>query len=180
SAGAWITSLIPNLQLPLSIERQVLCWFEPVAHRDFFRPDRCPIYIWEYAHSRFFYGFPDMGDGVKLALHHEGTPTEPYLIRREVDEEEIKAVRTAAKDCVPDASGQLLSATACMYTNAPDSHFVFGRHPNYPQVLIASPCSGHGFKFSSAIGEILADLLTDAPCAFDLSPFRIARFAPAR
>src|SRR5262249_43537193 len=72
SAGAWLSSLVCDLQFPLSVERQVLCWFEPASDAELFRPDRCPIFIFEYAPSRFFYGFPDLGDGVKLAIHHEG------------------------------------------------------------------------------------------------------------
>jgi sarcosine oxidase len=176
SAGAWIGSLIQELCLPLSAERQVLCWFEPASRPESFRPDLCPIFIMEYEHSHFFYGFPDLGDGVKVAIHHQGTPIQPDTMSREVLKQDTDAVRAVIERFVPRAAGPLLSAVACMYTNAPDSHFIFGRHPNLPQVLIASPCSGHGFKFSPVIGEMAATILSDKEPPFDLSLFSPERF----
>jgi sarcosine oxidase len=177
SAGAWLSSLVPDLQFPLSVERQVLCWFEPASDAELFRPDRCPIFIFEYAPSRFFYGFPDLGDGVKIAIHHEGEVTQPDLIRREVSKQDIDKVRSVLEHFLPAAAGRLLSATVCMYTNTPDAHFIFGPHPSCPQVLIASPCSGHGFKFSSVIGELAANTLAGKLPEFDLSLFTPERFA---
>ena len=164
SAGAWLSSLIPDLQFPLSVERQVLCWFEPASDAESFRPDRCPIFIFEYASSRFFYGFPDLGDGVKLAIHHEGEITQPDLIQRGVGEQDTEKVRGVLERFLPAAAGRLLSATVCMYTNTPDAHFVFGPHPRCSQVLIASPCSGHGFKFSSVIGELALSGVAHLEC----------------
>jgi sarcosine oxidase len=78
---------------------------------------------------------------------------------------------------IPDAAGELKSAVVCMYTNTPDEHFILDHHPGHPQVVIASPCSGHGFKFSPVIGEIAATLLQDKPPQFDLGLFQIGRFA---
>ena len=171
SAGAWIGSLIPEMHLPLEIERQVLCWFEPASHAELFAPDRLPIFIMEYAASRFFYGFPDVGDGVKAALHHQGKPIQPDNQRREASDEEARAVRQVLERFLPRAPGRLLSAVVCMYTNAPDSHFIFGRHPRCSQVLIVSPCSGHGFKFSAVIGELAATVLANKVPPYDLSLF---------
>ena len=76
---------------------------------------------------------------------------------------------------MPDANGRLRDARVCLYTNTPDEHFVLDRHPAWPRVIVASPCSGHGFKFATAIGEALADLVTDGGARFDLSPFALAR-----
>jgi sarcosine oxidase len=78
---------------------------------------------------------------------------------------------------LPRANGRLLRGTVCLYTNTPDGHFIIDRHPNSPRVLIASPCSGHGFKFASAIGEALADLALDRPPRVSLHRFRWSRFA---
>ena len=89
---------------------------------------------------------------------------------------EVESARALVRTFLPDADGPLQSSVVCMYTNTPDEHFLIDRHPEFPQVLIASPCSGHGFKFSSVIGEILAGLLNDKPPRFDLSQFR-NRFA---
>lgn len=118
-----------------------------------------------------------MGEGIKLAIHHEGVLTDPVRIKREVDPQEASGLRTILRQFMPEAEGDLLNATVCMYTNTPDSHFLIDHHPRHPQVLLASPCSGHGFKFSSALGEILAELLTTGRTEFDLSPFRLARLS---
>ena len=176
AAGAWVGGLIPELRLPLTIERQVLFWFEPHSKRQQFQPQNCPIYLWEYASGRFFYGFPDLGDGVKVAFHHQGETAEPDLLRREVDQGEIEDMRELLRRFLPAAEGRLTSAVVCLYTNTPDEHFIIDRHPAHPQVVIASPCSGHGFKFSSVIGEIASNLLCDDTSAFDLSLFKLERF----
>jgi sarcosine oxidase len=171
AAGSWIQSLLRNLKLPLAVERQVQFWFEP-KHPDRFQPERCPIHIWEHEPRRFFYGFPDRGDGVKVARHHEGERVNPDSINRDAQPEEVETMRAIVRRFLPDADGPLRSAVVCMYTNMPDGHFFIDRHPAHPRVLIASPCSGHGFKFSSVIGEVLADLLTEGRTPFDLSLFR--------
>ena len=74
-----------------------------------------------------------------------------------------------APDVAPSRS------TVCMYTNTPDDHFLIDQHPEAPRVLLASACSGHGFKFASILGELLADRFTDTPSALDLEPFRLDR-----
>ena len=81
-------------------------------------------------------------------------------------------MRTMMRPFLPDLDGSLRDATVCMYTNTPDCHFLVDRHPAHPQVLIVSPCSGHGFKFSSAIGEVICDLVQEGRSRFDLSLFR--------
>jgi sarcosine oxidase len=176
TAGSWIQALLPDLKLPFVVERQVQFWFEP-KNPSTFLPDRCPIHIWEFEPGRHFYGFPDLGDGVKVAGHHEGEIVHPDSINRDVAPEEVEAMRRIVRRFLPGADGPLRSAVVCMYTNTPDHHFLIDRHPLYSQVLIASPCSGHGFKFSSAIGELLADLVCNNACSFDLSLFRNRSFA---
>jgi sarcosine oxidase len=175
SSGAWLEALVPELKLPLTVERQVLFWFEPRVEKEAFKPANCPIHIWEYAPHQFFYGFPDLGDGLKVAFHHAGEKCDPDRVRREVDPSEIETMRRLLRQFMPAADGALKSAAVCMYTNAPDEHFVLDRHPAYRQVLIASPCSGHGFKFSPVIGEIAAAMLLDERSGFDLSLFGVGR-----
>ncbi len=177
AAGAWLSTLLADLPLPLSVERQVLFWFEPSSRAELFEPGKLPIFIWEHAPSRFFYGFPDLGDGIKAAIHHEGEMTEPDLLRREAADAEAEAVRGLLARFLPNAAGVLKSAGVCMYTNTPDTHFILGCHPAWPQVVIASPCSGHGFKFSPVIGELATLLLEGQSPAFDLSLFAPERFA---
>ena len=175
SAGAWTNSLLSKLDLPLQIERQVQFWFEPCSNPDRFRPERCPIHIWEPEPESYFYGFPDLGQGVKLAMHHQGSLTHPDELDRVVKEVEIELIRGLARKHLPEAPGTLHFTAVCMYTNTPDGHFLIDWHPEFPQVLIASPCSGHGFKFASAIGEVLAELLTTRTSRFDLSLFGLER-----
>lgn len=171
SAGAWLNSLLPAAPLPLQIERQVLYWFTPATRTDEFAPARCPISIWEYAPQQFFYTFPDQGEGVKVALHHQGEATTAEAVRRDVDAAEVEHMRQLLRQFLPAADGPLRASAVCVYTNTPDEHFLLDQHPAHPSVFIASPCSGHGFKFSSAVGEIVADRLEGRPDRFDLSLF---------
>lgn len=176
-AGAWVGELLTELDLPLAVERQVLCWFQPAANPEQFEPERFPIFVWETGPGMHFYGFPDLGTGVKVARMHHGETTTPNDLRRETDSADVEVIRDFLSGSIPDANGQNLNAQACMFINTPDLHFLIDYHPNYRQVLIASPCSGHGFKFSSAIGEIIADLVSGDDSQYDLNQFRIDRFA---
>ena len=177
SAGAWMSELIPQLVPSLTVERNALYWFRPASRPELFAPERFPVFIAEYSPGHVWYGFPDTGEGVKLALHHDGEATHPDRVRRDVSADETAFVRSLVRRFLPDADGELLATAVCLYTNTFDDHFIIDHHPEHPAVLVASPCSGHGFKFSSAIGEILADLATDSESRFDLEPFRISRLA---
>jgi sarcosine oxidase len=137
-----------------------------------FTADRCPVHLWQFDGRRFFYGFPDLGNGVKVAFHHGGEITTVDAVRRRVEAGEMQEIRAALRRFVPAADGTPLASTVCLYTNTPDEHFLIDRHPQHPQVLIASACSGHGFKFSPVVGELLADLAQDNQPRFDLSLFR--------
>jgi sarcosine oxidase len=142
-----------------------------------FRPDRCPVAVWEDPGGTVFYTLPDAGDGLKAGIHHDGETVDPDRVRREPTAEDESAIRRLLERYMPAAAGGLRDARVCLYTNTADHHFVVDTHPDHPQVIVASPCSGHGFKFAGVIGEILADLATGRPCRFDLAPFSIARLA---
>jgi len=167
TAGAWISALFP--ELPLHIERQVLFWFD--APDRACAPEHCPVHLWQFDGRRFFYGFPELGNGVKVAFHHGGEITTVDRIQRDVEPAEVEDIRTALRRFLPAADGELRATTVCMYANTPDEHFWINRHPVNPQVLIASACSGHGFKFSPVVGEILADLVQSKRPQFDLTLF---------
>ena len=172
TAGAWAQTLLPDISLPLQVERQVLFWFDAARDPECFRPDRCPIHLWETPRGELFYGFPDLGDGVKLARHHSGAITTADSVDRVVSSEDEAAMRRLAARYIPSSNGALRNAVVCLYTNTPDSHFWIDRHPGHPQVLIGSPCSGHGFKFASVMGEVLAGEVMEERSRFDLSLFR--------
>jgi len=176
TAGAWMPGLVPELALPVEIERQVLFWFEPALNPDLFDPDHCPIYIWEYESGHAFYGFPNLGDGVKIARHHDGRIVDPdFLDRDEVSDIDEEMLRKQLSRMMPYASGRVIRSEVCMYTNTPDQHYLIGFHPGNGSVLIGSPCSGHGFKMASALGESFAELLLDGESRHDLSLFALDR-----
>jgi sarcosine oxidase len=176
AAGAWMSQLAPELAPELSVERSVLFWFEPTAERDAFA--RLPIYIIQDT-DRIFYGFPYVaGQGVKVAGLHFGDAADPDTVDRNPSPRDEERVRAWLRRRMPLANGARRQAKVCMYTNTPDSHFIVDRLADHPNVVVASACSGHGFKFSSVIGEILADLVLRAetrhPIGF-LSAKRLVR-----
>lgn len=171
SAGAWAGQLLTDLRPPLTVERQVQYWFDPIGSSASFSANRCPVHLWQVDDQEVFYGVPDVGEGVKVARHHGGIWGSPDTMSYEVDEQEITDMRALMRRFMPDADGAFRSAAVCMYTNTPDGHFWIDRHPAHDNVLIVSACSGHGFKFSSVIGEILADLVTQRATSLDLSAF---------
>jgi len=176
SAGAWTNQLLPGPPLPLTIARQALHWFTDSSAKTptRFLPGHMPIYIWEYAQDKMFYGFPDLGTGIKIAWHHQGHPIEPDQLTQEVSPEEIKKITDATAKYL-DIDPIYNRSAVCMYTNTPDGHFIIDFHPEYRNIIVASPCSGHGFKFSSLTGKILSDMATDKNPGFDLSFFSISR-----
>ena len=180
--GAWAPQLLADLGLPLQVTRQVMYWFEPKNGREPFLPDRFPIYIWEPEDGNMFYGFPaqDGDRGVKAAFFRAGgTPTTPETIDREVYQEEVDFISGYLAEYVPDLAGRCLDARACMYTNTPDEHFVISSHPELDQVTIACGFSGHGYKFCSVVGEILADLTIEGSTRHPIDFFSPARLKKA-
>lgn len=176
ATGAWIGEFAPELKPHLKLTRQVLGWFAPQvpAH---FTPENFPVFIVE-SENDACYGFPDFaGTGVKVASHREGSvlPSADDLAQNGDAQDEAQIRRMLAL-CLPEANGPLQRMRTCMYTRTPDEDFVIDRSPVDPRIILASPCSGHGFKFSSVIGEVLADLAIGATPANDISRFQIRRF----
>jgi sarcosine oxidase len=179
AAGAWMPELLGGLELPLQVERQTFHWYRPAEEPEAFGPARCPLGLWEYLPGRFFATFPDFGEGVKAQVHHEGAATTAREAARETTPEDEAPALALLRRFLPGAAGPLLGTAVCLYTNTPDGHFVLDRHPASARVTVASPCSGHGFKFASAIGEVLAAMALGESYPLDLSPFSIRRFGAA-
>src|SRR3954465_6288949 len=177
SAGSWNGRLAAELDLPLTIERQVLFWLDPAGGA--YEPDRFPIYAYEYKPGHICYGFPRLARGVKASVMHSGEIVDrSEAVRRDVSDSQLESLRDALRPVLPElAAAPVRERGTCIFTNTPDHDFIVDWHPRHPNVLVSSPCSGHGFKFASAIGELQADLLTDRPTRFDLSPFRLGRFS---
>lgn len=179
AGGSWNTELLRDLDLSLQVERQVVFWLDPAGDASMYSPDRFPIYAYEYKAGHICYGFPRLERGVKASVMHSGEISKgPGDVRRSVHESEVEPLRAALQPVLPDLSrAKVLDRTTCVFTNTSDHDFLIDFHPVYPQVLISSPCSGHGFKFSAAIGELQADLLIDGQCRFDIAPFRYDRYS---
>jgi len=137
-----------------------------------------PIYIWEYTAGKMFYGFPDLGTGIKIAPHHRGRSIDPDQLTQDVSQKEIQEMKDIATEYL-GMSPIFKSSAVCMYTNTPDENFIIDYHPEFGNIIIASPCSGHGFKFSSLTGRILSDMALGNDTGFDLSPFSLTRPAIA-
>jgi sarcosine oxidase len=158
----------------------VLGWFDPVVPA-YFADGKFPVFNVEVEEGRY-YGLPAYGiPGLKVGrYHHLGEQIDtPDSWAREPNAGDEAALRAFVERYCPDAAGPLLAAKSCMFTNTPDEHFILDALPGRDRVVIASPCSGHGFKFSPVIGEILADLALDGATRHDIGLFRLARFAKA-
>ena len=183
AAGPWIAEFLPPpFTQFFKVYRQVMYWF--VIGDDFrstFSPGQFPIFIWifEKGGNFGFYGFPSLdGKTIKLASEQYNDVTAP-------DKEEDRAVSEVEKQAaysdyvrgrLPALSDRCESAVSCLYTTTPDANFVIDFHPDSDRVIIASPCSGHGFKHSAAIGEVLAELAVNGASKIDISSFSIERF----
>ncbi|MEZ5283558.1 MAG: N-methyl-L-tryptophan oxidase [Vicinamibacterales bacterium] len=178
AAGPWIGALLPELASLMAPERQVLGWFA-VRDAALFAPERFPVFVYD-APEGLLYGFPEFDvPGFKIGrYHHRHEPAAPDAVARTCDATDEAILSAPVRRYFPGAGGPLLRATVCLFTNTPDGHFIVDRHPDVPEVLVVSPCSGHGFKFSSVIGELVADLVCQGSTVHDISPFRLARFAP--
>jgi sarcosine oxidase len=180
AAGAWMPVLLPELAPVLRATREVVGWFE-VADADPFSAGRCPVFIIESRHGMHYGIAPRGGVGIGAAIkvakhHHRGETVDPDACDRTVSAQDEALIRAAVADHLPAANGPLKAAETCLYTMTPDGHFLIDRLPGAPNIIVASPCSGHGFKFAPVIGEILADLATTGTTAHDIARFSLRRF----
>jgi sarcosine oxidase len=180
TAGPWATRLLAASGVPLTVMRQVPIWFGTRDDADFFR-DVFPLYIADTPEG-YFYGFPVLDDnGAKVAQHY-GAPelAGPEAIDRTVTERDEQPVRAFLKAHLPAIDGPRRRAAVCIYTLTPDRHFVIDLHPDQPNVAFAAGFSGHGFKFASVVGEILADLADQGHTKLPIAMFRASRFSKGK
>ncbi len=182
AAGPWAPQILRELRLPLRVTRQVVYWFEPTGSIELFRRERMPIYIREMEKGQpMLYGFPLTGadnEGVKVGLHGSEDFCSPDTVDRAIGPARNMSSERLA-NALPLLAGRLIHAETCLYTMTPDEHFVIDTHPEFSQVVLAAGFSGHGFKFASVLGEVLADLATGAKPAHDLELFSLRRFEDA-
>jgi len=159
TAGPWLPTIVPALASRLTVERQVVLWTWPLRP-ELFTPDRFPVFYVDTPRGGF-YGFPlDPERGFKIGkYHHRRERTDPTSVDRTCHPEDEATLRDGISEYFPDANGPAASASTCLFTNTPDEHFIIGRAPGQPEVVIAGGFSGHGFKFCSVVGQIVADLV---------------------
>lgn len=176
TGGPWAGELLSQLRIPLQVLHKHLYWFE-VENDSYRESDGFPCFFYETPDG-YFYGFPQRDAlGLKIARHSGGEP-----VRSELDgnhqrngEDEL-AVESFLARHLPDVSQRMTRWSGCYYTMTPDEHFIVDTLPNYPQVTIVAGLSGHGFKFTSVLGELAADLSTTRPVSFNLDFLRLSRF----
>jgi len=176
TAGPWSGQLLASHRAFLRVMRQVVQWF---GTRDdsLFRRDVFPLYIADTPHGHF-YGFPVLNaNGAKMARHY-GAPelTAPSEIDRSINPEDEETARAFLREHLPMIDGPCRRAAVCIYTLTPDRHFIIDLHPDHPNVALAAGFSGHGFKFASVVGEILADLAEHGRTDLPIGMFRLGRF----
>lgn len=170
--GPWASEVMKELALPLQVTRQQKFYFQP-KDRAAYQPHRLPVFADSDAH---FYGFPEYGLGMKVADDQLGPVVSPHNIDRTLDLGKRDQLKRWLETIMPDGEFSFASGATCMYTMTPDRDFLIGPHPQNRNVLVGAGFSGHGFKFSTLVGKILAELATDGATGYPIGRFRLDRF----
>jgi sarcosine oxidase len=179
--GAWISEFLPKkYQENFKVYRQNLFWFEVKGDPAHFQPGKFPVFNWEFnnALEDYLYGFPllDGDTAMKVATEDYEVTVDPNDTVREVSKDEIEKMHEVyIRPNLPFLSRKCVKAKTCLYTVTPDMQFIIDHHPASDNVIFASPCSGHGFKHSAAIGELLTDMATGKQTRIDISNFAMKR-----
>lgn len=173
--GTWARELLPELSQQLTVLRKPLHWFA-ADESQYSRKSGCPSFLFE-TEAGHYYGFPASDwRGLKVARHTGGEQVQdPLTVDRTLDPEERDDVHRFLKKHLPGVTDTPTDHTVCMYTMSPDGHFIIDQCEDDPRIVYAAGLSGHGFKFTSALGEVLADMATDTKSRFDLSLFKRSR-----
>lgn len=174
--GPWVHRALADLGVPIRVQRNVQVWFAP-ATTDYATPHFPPFLLNRAGLPAPLYGFPDFGDGVKVAWHGFGDLTDAQQLDREIDEpRDIDPLVGAMNNWMPGAVAKFLAAKVCMYSLTPDEHFIVDRHPNHENLIVCGGFSGHGFKFAPVIGEIAADLALEGSTRHPIGFLSLRRF----
>ena len=175
--GAWSGKLLSELGVELVVTRQPLGWVWP-RRPELFEMGKMPVWGIEAPDGSLSYGFPMMADnpGLKIARHGRGTVTDADFISRQATAADEEEIQTVVNRHLPEGRGPTLAIRICMYTNSPDSHFIIDQLPGRENVIVACGFSGHGFKFASVIGEVLADLGMEGKTGLPVGFLGLKRF----
>jgi glycine/D-amino acid oxidase-like deaminating enzyme len=170
AVGPWSSDLVGKLNLRLQVIRKSVFWY--AARGD---ASRLPVFLLEQPNG-VFYGFPDLGRGIKLAEHSGGQQVaDPTQVDHEIDARDSNRIATFARDCVP-AAGDVVDHSVCLYTMSQDSHFVVDHWPGEMGIAFAAGLSGHGFKFAPVLGQALVDMVVDGGTDLPIQFLSMARF----
>ena len=173
TAGAWTNVLLAEIDFPLKVTRQQVCYYQSLD--PLFQPNQFPVFTEITVGGEFLYGVPYFGkNGLKVARHGKGRYVFADRCNREPDADYIDRIDAYVQKRIPRL-GKSTHAEVCLYTETPDEDFVIDAHPDCPDILIAAGFSGHGFKFCSLVGRIMSELALTGETAFDINPFRIDR-----
>lgn len=172
TAGPWAASVLPELASDAVPQRQVLIWTQPLRNPQRFALGAFPVFNLEAPEGKF-YGFPVYSvPGFKIGkYYHRGGRVDPDTMDRDCHPEDEEVLREGIRKYFPDADGPIMAMKTCIFTNTEDTHFILDLHPAHPQVAVAAGFSGHGFKFCSVVGEIMAQLALDGKTTLDIRPF---------
>lgn len=176
ASGAWAYKHIDALDGLAVPQRQVLAWLQPETP-EMFEPENFPVWNLQVEEGRY-YGLPIVEvPGFKFGRYtHRGEDVDPDEMNREPEPEDERLLREFAEKYFPEGVGPTMGLATCMFTNSPDDHFIIDRHPEHPQVIFGAGFSGHGYKFASVIGEVLADLTVDGHTDHPVERFALDRF----
>ena len=183
TAGAWAGRMIPGFQDKLKVTRQFVAWIKVNEENDF-RLSNFPCWlIADNEMAGAYYGFPILPTekfgqpaGLKLAHHHPDSETDPDNVNRQSTKEDEENLKYALDKHFPGSFESFLSSKICLYANSPDENFIIDKLPGYQDVVIACGFSGHGFKFVSVVGEILADLAIEGKTELPIEFLSVKRF----
>jgi sarcosine oxidase len=178
SVGSWFAELVPDVSMPVVVSRRVQFWLKPLRQSSSFDSGVFPIFLWEPEGFPLFYGLPRISEdgSPKIGIHSGDETCTPSTIDRRIHPRDESAIRSAIRFRIPALNGEVSHATTCMYTMTSDEHFIIDMHPSYPQVSLAAGFSGHGFKFSPVVGEILCDIAMTRETSTDIGIFSGSRF----
>lgn len=177
TTGAWTGKFTPELTKQLTPERQVMGWFDTNGS-NLFTPDKFPVFNILVPEGRY-YGFPEFDiPGFKIGLyHHLNENVDPDdLDRSLITKTDETVLRNGVSKYFPGADNEMVMGKVCMFTNSPDEHFIVDKLTEFPQVFVAAGFSGHGFKYCSVVGELIAGLVDDEESDLPVDMFRISRF----
>jgi sarcosine oxidase len=171
TAGAWLPKLVPGLERRFKVQDNLTAFFRP-RYLEAFDPEKFPVFI--QRDDEQVYGFPNFGlSGVKVAFHATGEIVDPDVRTVIQDDPRVAGLHKWLETYIPDAAGMFMQSNECMYSNTSNDDFVIDFHPASSNTVIASPCSGHGFKFTPILGEILADMVQGNANKFIADQFKI-------